>query len=449
MPGVSDYHNLQSYPSADSLDRVYPVESTYSANYYANLGHLSPHYVHRPFATHRGAPVEAAAHIPFLDSHYGTASTFEQQHHLPPRPASSAHVMIPPHSSQPPPYSRVAVSPPPAYKMPSPHYGYDPRVGHPVADPFYPPSLPHAYLPQSEFEHPSPSSSAAGFYGGHGSRKIYGQAGMPPFRSYSPPFEPYSHETGDAFLGHGGSLMRSAEFAQTLGSYRHSPLIYATTSRNHHARSSHFHQLGAPPLRSQQMFDPQGSLASGESISPYAVGVGDRPLAPHRHHKKKKKHSHSSKPRSASSKAARSSLVHDDDDEGEDEDEIDEASQVEPSLEKSKAKVLTKSRKRRSEEKSSRRRSERTRQSDGEERGEGNEEKPAEEEEEVSMSVPEKKAAAGDDDSDSEVMDNEEAEETCGVVEDEDEDEEDTVSSNNSGICSFFVSSVTLPICVP
>ena len=93
--------------------------------------------------------------------------------------------------------------------------------------------------------------------------------------------------------------------------YRHSPLIYATTSRGQHHRS-HFHQLGR-----QHTFDhPHYPISTLDPVSPYAVGSRS-----YRHKKKKKRHT--SKSRTSSSKAHRSA-THRDEEDFEDDNEDDD-----------------------------------------------------------------------------------------------------------------------------
>lgn len=405
----SEDYNLQSYPSADSLDRVYSVESAYS-NYYANLGPMHSHYGHRAYDQNRTSAENAFVG----SSSYGLD-------HYPPRPASSAHVMFPPQPNQPPPYSRVAVSPPPAYKMPSSAYGYGsakPNVEHQ----FHPI---HSFAAPLEFD---PLQTTEPYF--H-SRKVYHPSSMHQshsiYRSYSPPFEPYANSSNDHFYIRQHSLARPTD---PIGSYRNLPLSYATTSRNH-VRSSHFHQLGSElPLR-QQLFDPRSIAPSiDSSVLPYAVGRSYTHRHHHHHHKKKKKHS--SKSRSSSTKGSHPNHNDDeDDDENEnDYDDDDDDPSVEMSLENNR-KVLSRLRKRRSEEKSKRRK-DRIVPHDDEKSGnivtlETNKDGANKIKTEST-----KKTLEEHEDSDSEVVDYD------GTIEPE-EDEDETVSSNNSGIISIDI----------
>lgn len=325
---VLEDYNLQSYPSADSLDRVYSLESPYTAShsgyhYHNTMFQMPPHYVHRPFVDDS-----------FLES-------IEPQQ-LPPRPASSAHVMIPtqpappppppppplPGSHQPPPYSRIAVSPPPAYKIQP--YDYD----HSSSAHYYGPHATSAGGGGSSFL-PSdyPLGTPTGYYT---QRKYhYGHHQSNMFRSYSPPFDPYTSE----HFGVGDMAM----VRPPPDLYRHhSPLVYATTSRSHHSRSSHFHQLNRQSLLNHH-YHPLHHPSTLETVSPYAIGTGSRS---YRHHKKKKKR-HTSKSRSKSHRLAEDEELEDEDEDEEDGEEEEEGEKTKRSLNRPRRRREEKTRKKR------------------------------------------------------------------------------------------------------
>ncbi|KAF7494802.1 Rho GTPase-activating protein [Sarcoptes scabiei] len=127
----NDYYNLQSYPSADSLDRLYSINYPHESplrfgdrnDDIEMLTTMPTHYIYRPTA-HRYNLDNHAIGIP---NDFGVSVNFFN-HPQSTRPASSqAHVMIP-DSQQPPPYSRIAISPPPDYKISQQQYRNSPRM---------------------------------------------------------------------------------------------------------------------------------------------------------------------------------------------------------------------------------------------------------------------------------------------------------------------------------
>lgn len=333
----SDYHNLQSYSSADSLDRAYPIDPFYVNYFQPNQQHQqqqSSSYVNSQLA-------QVPSRVPSFGHPHPASSSYINSSYEPPPPRPASSMMLPHHHAQnsqhhqPPPYSRVAVSPPPAYKMHSP-YRYD--AGAPTMPPtdpaalFYSPQQPSYGDQPQQFE---PGMTLAQYYQ---QRKYYqshlsmAQQGSNQFRSYSPPFDPmtqhalhhFSRNPADSF-----DFAAIHPLEPPAGPYSHSPMVYATTGRNHHARSSHFHQLGGQHLFNQQ---PQIPF----DLGPYGIATDRGNSSGGRHLKKKKKKKHHSKSRSSSARAHRASLgedvlgdaedeeEEDDDEEGDnDEDEVD------------------------------------------------------------------------------------------------------------------------------
>lgn len=198
-------YNLQSYPSADSLDQIYAIDSHYS--------------------------------------HYD--------------PATSSQLIIAPRQSaqpQPPPYSRAAISPPPAYKIHSPY-----QLEMTQCDPTY-----------SNFQPNEPiESNTLAYY----QRKYYPQMAQNSysvFPNYSSAFSTVENEN---------ILIPDLNLMENYAGYKHSPLMYATTGHNYHQ----FHS------RSQQQMIGRNFLNQSQR-NPLEAGLDDSNLL-HRHKKKKNKYS--------------------------------------------------------------------------------------------------------------------------------------------------------------
>ncbi|XP_075678056.1 rho GTPase-activating protein 190 isoform X2 [Dermatophagoides pteronyssinus] len=343
-----NYYNLQSYPSADSLDRLYALDSHFHSNYYddSNIHHhhhvgngndddimtqcttqLPAHFVYRP-SVQRSHMIASEGHSNFIDS------SIDQ---LPPRPASSAHVMIPTNSSNdqyhhnPPPYSRVAISPPPAYRMHSnqqQNYQLEmnPDSDHQLYSNYY-----HNHHQHHNEQEPSLEPNTLAYY----QRKYY------PILSQQQ--QQLHHELYSTFQNHHqpSSSLLSSSFGTNFNNKhsiaahsiisnvhsRNSPLIYATTGHHFHPsqqqifRSPHFHSNNHQKniLRNRSAFQ---STTSSE-LSPYMEEERISLHSKSQNKKKKKKHSFKTRSSSLSHKMAIANEQDEEDDDDNDNNDYD------------------------------------------------------------------------------------------------------------------------------